>query len=245
MFLTRLVSRAALGAAALLLFAGCGDDTAPLPPIEPTYANVQEMLTNGCAFSSCHGDCTPGGAGAAQLNFAPLLDQGKPLTEALVDVPSCEYYLMPRVDPGNPDNSWLWIKLDPDHDDNQGHIVFTPDPSFDPAGDPYPSSNCPLMVGGELSFGRNMPNTGDVFTAPDNEPSHLKSNQLTALREWIEMGAPGPTGPLPTGFCERDGGTRDAGPLDGSMPDAAMDGAVTDGATADGATADGATTDAG
>ncbi|MFW5924585.1 MAG: hypothetical protein ACOCV4_00350 [Myxococcota bacterium] len=177
----------------LVTLAGCGDEgeDASLPPIEPTYANVEMIMERSCTFGSCHGGS---GSGKGDLNLEPLLDAGEPITDALVDVPSCEYPLMPRIDPGDPDNSWLWIKMSPEYMAEDGTIDFTPDPSFDPGEAPC----------SDLGFGINMP-----FAMGD--PSPLADNELTAIREWIEMGAPGPSEPPP------DGGT------DGGVADAAAD----------------------
>jgi hypothetical protein len=213
--------------AALALLAGCGDDTSagpsdsgfdagPGPVIDPTYAEVERIVDRSCTFSACHGGRS---SGVGALNMKVLIDDGIPITEVLVDVPACQYHLMPRIDPGNPDNSWLWIKLDPASMDDTGAIVFTPDPSFD-ATQPnphYDSPNCPLDPG---DFGLNMP-----FS--DGHPSPLRLNELTAIREWIEMGAPGPD----TG---EDAGVGDAAVEDAAVEDAAVeDAAVEDAAVED------------
>ncbi|MFW6197826.1 MAG: hypothetical protein ACOC5B_03090 [Myxococcota bacterium] len=184
----------------LFSLAGCGDGEgapmdASLPPIDPTYANVEMIMERSCVFSSCHGGAS---SGQADLNFDPLLNADEPLTDVLVDVPACQYPLMPRIDPGDPDNSWLWIKMSPDYMAADGTIDFTPDSSFEPTDAPC----------SDQGFGINMP-----FAM--GNPSPLKDNELTAIREWIEMGAPAPGGPQPDGGM--DGGT------DGSVADAAAD----------------------
>ncbi|MFW6052106.1 MAG: hypothetical protein ACODAU_13090 [Myxococcota bacterium] len=202
---------------AALALAGCGDGggstptDAGLEPIEPTYENVERIVDNSCTFSSCHGGS---GSGKAQLNMEQLIEAGDPVTEALVDVPACEYHVMPRVDPGNPENSWLWVKLDPENMNEEGEIQFEPDPSFDPEESPYSSPNCPLTEEGQVVFGTNMPQQlGD--------PMPLPANEREAIRQWIEMGAPGPGGGTDAGT---DGGAVDAG-----APDAGTDAGATDG----------------
>lgn len=162
---------------ALLLAAGCGGGKT----IEPTYANVEETVMTSCAISSsCHAG---EGAAKARLNFERALTEDGDILGVLVDRPACEYDLMDRVEPGDPESSWLWIKLDPAHADADGNIEFEPDPSFDP--DTSSPSVCPLVTGGELSFGTNMPQS-------IGEPTPLDGPRLRMFREWIEMGAPGP-----------------------------------------------------
>jgi hypothetical protein len=208
------------------LLAGCGDDSGPAgpqdsgfdahqAPIEPVYAEIERMFNRSCVFSACHGGSA---SGVGAMNFQPLLDAERPLTEALVDVPACQYHLMPRVDPGNPDNSWLWIKLDPERmDPSTGEIVFEPDPSFD-GSEPNPhhdSPNCPL---GPDDFGHNMP------YAPGS-PSPMRANELEAVRQWIELGAPGPDVEVDAGV---DAGADDAGVDDAGADDAGVVDASTD-----------------
>jgi len=165
-----------------VLTVGCEPES-----LEPTYDNIEEtvQITCGSSSSSCHG----GARGNAQLNFQALLDMGAPVSDALVDVPACEYDLLDRVVPGDPDNSWLWIKLTQAHADD-GLLLFEPDPSWDPGIEPrmdgtYPPSICPNVDDGELNFGSLMPqNVG--------RPSPLPNNRLNLFRDWIEAGAPGP-----------------------------------------------------
>ncbi|HJK91518.1 MAG TPA: hypothetical protein RMH85_07120 [Polyangiaceae bacterium LLY-WYZ-15_(1-7)] len=163
---------------------GCGDEG---PAIEPTYANVLETVQVSCGAesSSCHGGSTGGGS----LSFEALLAEGRPITEALVNVPSCEYDLLDRVEPGSPEESWLWIKLSQAHDE-EGRILFEPDPAWDPGIEPrddgsFPPSRCPNVEDGALTFGYQMPlNAG--------APSPLPDDQLRLFHDWIEAGAPGP-----------------------------------------------------
>lgn len=162
-----------------------GSDAVDDPVLEPTYANVEQTIRTSCAFQeSCHGGS---GNGKARLNFARLLAAGTPITEALVGVDACEYDFMPRVDPGNPEGSWLWIKVAGAHDAS-GFLTFTPDPAWDPelsrnsSGELRPST-CPLVVDGEISFGEIMPQTSETGLGP---------NAVELFRQWILAGAPGP-----------------------------------------------------
>lgn len=167
-----------------LLVVACGDDA----PLEPTYENVEALIDVSCgsASSSCHG----GVRGSARLNFQVLADEGRPYTDALVGVESCEYDFIPRVDPGNPDGSWLMVKIEGAHD-AEGELTFTPDPGWDSGLVPrmdgsYPPSQCPLVEDGALTFGYAMPESR-------GDPLPLEPAQIALFREWILAGAPGPS----------------------------------------------------
>jgi hypothetical protein len=162
---------------------GGGSDAGPTP-LPGTYENVASIMMTGCAFNSCHGGS---GQGASMLNLQTAIADGT-LVEDLVDVPSCQYSAMPLIDPGDPDNSWLWIKVAGAHD-AMGRLEFTPDPSWEPGITPdamgnYPSSTCPLTQGGDIVFGTIM---------PQGAPNGLDASRAATIREWIEAGAPGPT----------------------------------------------------
>lgn len=166
--------------------AGCTDEVVP-HRLEPTYANIEAIVSRSCNFNRCHGgDRRPAGA---EMHFEELIEEGRPITELLVDVPSCEYELMPRIDPGNPDNSWLMIKLEGPYDE-EGYVQFEPAPEWEPdltEGLPgqLRDSICPFVDDGVLSFGLLMPR--DVFG-----PLPLPPEEIALFREWIRLGAPGP-----------------------------------------------------
>jgi hypothetical protein len=89
-------------------FVGCPvDDDDPDDPddegIQPTLASIQQhVFTPLCATSGCHND-TPG-------NPMPLRDEAESYTN-LVGAFSF-YCVVPRVDPGNPDNSCLVFAIE-------------------------------------------------------------------------------------------------------------------------------------
>lgn len=184
--------RTRLASALLVVLTACGSpepadpgdggpgDSGP-PPTD--YASVATIVERACSFATCHGGP---GMGAAQLNFQAARMAGTPYTELLVDQPACQYSAMDLVEPGDPDASWLMIKLVGPH--TSGRIEFTPDASWDPGivrgGDGrYPRSECPLTVSGELSFGVLM---------PQGTTTGLSPAEIATFRAWIEAGAPGP-----------------------------------------------------
>lgn len=123
--------------AALLASAisGCGDSTTTPPPVDatldtaadatadvpldlavtcdvelpadastvaPTFANVRSFFMRRCAAgSACHGN---GGQGDLTLLGPALYDD-------LVRHPSAAFPALPRVEPGNLDRSFLWLKV--------------------------------------------------------------------------------------------------------------------------------------
>lgn len=144
-----------------------------------TYAEVEPVFETACTFSGCHGGRGPG---AAQLNF-----ESGGVYDSLVGVTSCEYDALPRVEPLDPEGSWLWIKLTRMHDAD-GWLDFTPAPTWDPGIAPdgegmYPASECPLTDEGQIRFGERMPMASD---------GGLDVERLAIVRAWIENGAPGP-----------------------------------------------------
>ena len=148
---------------------------------EPTYENVEMLMMTSCAFgTSCHGGA---GRGQAALNIQTAIADGT-LLEDLME-PSCEYSFLPRVDPGNPDGSWLMIKLTAPHDSTDGTIMFTPDPAWDMSAGPHPDTLCPLMRSGAIHFGSIMPQVAPFDGLP--------ADDIELIREWIAMGAPGPS----------------------------------------------------
>lgn len=153
--------------ALLAASAGCGDEEPPPAPA-PTYEDVDVVLTRSCTFSNaCHGGT---GSGKANLNFMTAADK----TTVLNGIAACQYDLMPRVDPGDPENSWLMVKIDGTYDE-MGDITFTPEAGWAPP----PSSECE-------GFGTLMPQSLSMPTA-------LPMDEVEMIREWIRIGAPGPT----------------------------------------------------
>lgn len=175
-----------MGAVALLL-AACGGNTTPGSdagaPMPGTYENVVSIFRTSCAFSSCHGGT---GAGASMLNLERGIAMGT-LRADLVDQASCQYDLMPLVTAGDPMNSWLYLKVAGAHTGTA--FDFTPDASWDEGGlvpdgsGRYPTSICPLVQSGNLTFGTMMP-MGSMG---------LDASRAETLRLWIEAGAPGPS----------------------------------------------------
>jgi hypothetical protein len=123
----------------------------------------------GCAFGSCHD------LQSMKANLV-LLEQPNDLNKLLVGKASCEAPTLPLVDASGGDaalaKSWLWQKfVAPAGPDGQ----MIPKPEWGTAV---------LTCGQEQGFGLRMPRsqTADLLT----------ESKLTAVRDWICAGAPGP-----------------------------------------------------
>lgn len=140
------------------------------------------ILMRNCVFSSCHGGT---GVGASMLNFQTSIANGTLIAD--LEQPACQYDLMPLVTPGDPDQSWLYLKIAGPHG-AAGDITFTPDATWDQGGltpdgmGRYPASTCPLTSRGAIVFGTIMP----------QGTAGLRADQVETIRQWILAGAPGP-----------------------------------------------------
>ncbi len=166
------------------LASGCGGDDAPGDTRNPHYVAAENALKTGCFASNanCHG----GTGGLAGLNLGAAIAAGDVRT-ALVNVPACEYSVMDLVEPGDPANSWLIVKVTGDIVSMEeatpptafyGDLVFTPSSSWNE------SMKCNQTIRG---FGQRMPQVA---------PFEIQAAHLAALETWIEMGAPGPNDPV-------------------------------------------------
>ncbi len=90
---------------AALSWAGCAGDDATLGPDgsdgEATLAQVSEVFAVSCATSSCHRGGEPAAGLSLEGDFAARI----------VGVASGQRPDFPLVDPGNPDGSYLLIKV--------------------------------------------------------------------------------------------------------------------------------------
>lgn len=153
--------------------AGDSDDAAVQDAASPLYAQVEAILARSCAFERCHSGAIVGGA----LD----LSRGADYHAALVGIAACEYERMARVEPGDPEQSWLMVKLTaefrPPEDPYPFYIRFMPAPGWDPtrrACRDQTEDGAPL-------FGQRMPLTA---------PNMLPELELDAIRAWIAAGAP-------------------------------------------------------
>lgn len=120
-------------------------------------------MMGSCAFSSCHSS-----ANKATLDFTAMpMD----ITTALVNVPACEAQGMVRVKPGDPLNSWLWIKLVGPYD-AEGNITY-----------PATPQNCSGATPGTV---------GILMPYSPGAPTLLDPVKLFQICSWITDGAPGP-----------------------------------------------------
>ena len=149
-----------------LLVTACGDDDSA-GEVAATHDDVVAILGAGpggkgtCSISSCHGDSIA----SAGLDLASSAD----LTKLLVNVPSCEAPSMMLVAPGEPEKSWLYIKL-------TGAVMAKKELVADPAWG-EPGKGCEEASG----FGKRMPETG----------AELSADKVEQIRSWIAAGAPG------------------------------------------------------
>jgi hypothetical protein len=138
------------------------------------YAEVDAIITRSCARQVCHGFMVAN----AQMDL--MMPAG--FRAALVDVPACEYDRMARVKPGDPEHSWIMIKLDGPVRFRQyaDFIDFKPDPDW--------HASIPACTGqfddGSAWFGTRMP--------PADTSQPPSAQEIETIRAWIEAGAPGP-----------------------------------------------------
>lgn len=148
-------------------------DAAAQDAPSPLYTEVEAILLRSCAFERCHSGALVGGA----LD----LSRGGDYHAALVGIAACEYERMARVEPGDPDRSWLIVKLTaefrPADDPYPFYIRFTPAPGWD---DSRRACRDQTEDGTPL-FGQRMPLTA---------PNMLPEAELDAIRDWIVAGAP-------------------------------------------------------
>ena len=176
---------------ALLLAAACGSDPdarpagasgsaagaagAPQPTAArpESYAKVADILQRSCSYVRCHDGPLIGGT--------LRLGQDGDYASVLLGVTACQYDRMKRVEPGDPEHSWLWVKLTAAFrgasDPYANYIEFTPEPGWDPE-----QRGCRDQTeDGVPLFGQRMPLTA---------PNMLPDDELQAIRRWIEQGAP-------------------------------------------------------
>ncbi len=122
-------------AAATAATLGCGDvkplATGPdgdLPDPSATFTRVQgEVFAVSCALSGCHSGASP----AAGLDLSPAAAYG-----SVVGVPAVQRSGMKRVEPGDPERSYLVKKMRGDADISGGRM---------PLGGPYVEAQVRLV----------------------------------------------------------------------------------------------------
>jgi hypothetical protein len=133
-----------------------------------TYADVQRILEQSCAKQVCHGF----------MIASAHLEMTRDPRAALVGVPSCEYDRMLRVAPGDPEHSWLMIKIAGPvrYRIYDNFVDFTPDPDWQPS-----TRECSGQFDdGTPWFGLHMPPTGTTTLAPSD---------IDVIEAWIRAGA--------------------------------------------------------
>jgi hypothetical protein len=167
-----------IGAWALACWlSACGDSNAGEQPDAngaALYAAASAVLQRSCSYERCHSGAIVG----AGLN----LQRGVNYANSLVSVRACEYERMNRVEPFDPDHSWMIVKLTAPFRDAEdpyaNYILFDPPSDWDRslrACRDETEDGTPL-------FGQRMPLTA---------PNMLPEEDLATLRAWIVAGAPG------------------------------------------------------
>ena len=162
----------------VLSIAACADDArGDSMSATASYAPVAEIFERSCAYIRCHDGPIVGGG----LPFLRGVDNS-----AALFLPACEYPPMKRVEPFEPDNSWLMIKLTADFRDRDdpyaNFIYFEPrDSDFDPDARSIACAGGGRTDDGTILFGTRMPATA---------PNTLSDEEIETLRQWILDGAP-------------------------------------------------------
>lgn len=88
---------------ALSFMVGCDSDETIVDPAGPSLVEVQESVFDAsCAFTGCHAGDDPAGELSLERGVA---------YQNTVDVPSAQVPSLLRVEPGNADDSYLFIKI--------------------------------------------------------------------------------------------------------------------------------------
>ncbi|HKU37586.1 MAG TPA: hypothetical protein VJR89_05545 [Polyangiales bacterium] len=153
------------------LVAACSAEVVQRDEGAELFAQVSALIDRSCAKQVCHGDMVMN----ARLSFMT-----GDLRGVLVDVPACEYDRMPRVAAGDPNHSWLMIKLAGPQRFVQylDFLDFMPDVDWTPAVAECSGS----LPDGRPWFGTRMP--------PVDSTQPLDPNEVELVRRWIELGAP-------------------------------------------------------
>jgi hypothetical protein len=110
--MTAMLMKCALGISLAAAATGCNADAEVCAPIELPEApapaasadDVAPIFERSCALGGCH--LRAPGAGGLVLGRSP-----ETWRAALVNVPSVQHREMPLVAPGDPDRSWLVVKI--------------------------------------------------------------------------------------------------------------------------------------
>ena len=84
------------------------DSATDVPIVPVPFSQVQELFTRTCAMPACHGRGANGGGGSGGL----FLTDAMTSYGAMVNHPSDQVGRLRLVAPGDPDNSYLMIKVE-------------------------------------------------------------------------------------------------------------------------------------
>ena len=133
--------------------ADAGKDAGEDVPIVPVaFREVQALFTRTCAMPACHGRGADGGGGSGGL----FLTDETTSHRAMVDQPSDQVARLRLVAPGDPDNSYLMVKIE---GTMRNFAECAPSPGRNPCGVQMPQLAGPLSAA-ERALVRNWIRAG-------------------------------------------------------------------------------------
>lgn len=113
------------------------DEDVPATPV--TFTQVQEIFTRTCAMPACHGRGADGGGGSGGL----FLTDDSTSYGAMVNQPADQLRRMQLVAPGDPDQSYLVVKIE---GTMRQHPECATSPGRNPCGVQMPQLAAPLTA---------------------------------------------------------------------------------------------------
>jgi len=113
------------------------DEDVPVTPV--TFTQVQELFTRTCAMPACHGRGSDGGGGSGGL----FLTDDSTSYGAMVNQPADQVGRLRLVSPGDPDQSYLVIKVE---GTMRQLAECAPSPGRNPCGVQMPQLAAPLTA---------------------------------------------------------------------------------------------------
>lgn len=128
------------------------DVSEDVPIVPVAFSEVQALFTRTCAMPACHGRGADGGGGSAGL----FLTDGVTSHRSMVDQPSDQVGRLRLVSPGDPDNSYLVVKVE---GTMRRYAECATSPGRNPCGVQMPQLAAPLTTA-ERALIRNWIRSG-------------------------------------------------------------------------------------